>query len=231
MHWPVQIPRAQHSQPSELSRDPISYQVWSKVLGSRMLRWTRDTATRSSNPLLSWTLGVSNPYAHDGAPTENLYGCDLHSEFLDIGYKLFKDSSILPSKAFFPADLFAQNSPDLKALEGQLDIIWAASFLHLFPWPTQVQAVKHIITLLKPTPGSLVVGKQLGHATAGEFAHAGAPQKSMYRHDEHSFKKLWEQVGQETETEWDVTVESKTIGGAAWAPDGSLGLRFSARRL
>jgi hypothetical protein len=156
-----------------------------------------------------------------------LYGSDLQAEFLDIGYSLFKDATTLKS-TFIAADIFdnAVLSP-LHQLEGKLDIIWAGSFLHLFTWDSNVLAIKRMITLLKPVKGSMVIGKQMGNVKTGEFVHQGALQGSMYLHDGESFKRMWVQVGEETETRWDVVVESESIAG----PQGSLGLRFACRRL
>jgi hypothetical protein len=148
---------------------------------------------------------------------------------MDIGYDLFKDKATL-NATFLAADIFDESSK-LKDIEGKIDIIWASSFLHLFSWDGDIQAIKRMIKLLNPKPGCLVLGKQMGNVNAGEVAHKGALQKTMYRHNERSFGKMWEQAGEETGTKWDVDVKSKGITIDAWAPEGSLGLRFSARRL
>jgi hypothetical protein len=166
---------------------------------------------------------------HDGAPPENLYGSDLHAEFLDIGYSLFKDALTLKS-TFIAADIFdtstTSTASPLSQLEGKLDIIWAGSFLHLFTWDSDILAIKRMITLLKPVKGVMVVGKQMGNVKVGEFKYKGALEGSMYLHDGASFKRMWFQVGEETGTEWNVVIESEAVGG----PEGNLGLKFVCRR-
>ncbi len=46
-----------------------------------------------------------------GAPAENLYGSDLLEEFLEMSYKLFKDTPETMKATFFPADVFADFRP------------------------------------------------------------------------------------------------------------------------
>jgi SAM-dependent methyltransferase len=83
----------------------------------------------------------------DGAPHENVYGSDLKKDFWEIGYDLFLDKSSLKTK-FIEADIFDAES-NLKELDGKLDIVHAASFLHLFDWDGQIKAAKRLIELLK----------------------------------------------------------------------------------
>ncbi len=75
----------------------------------------------------------------DGVPTEHLYGCDLRPEFFELGYKLFRDKDTLKSK-FIAADIFDPSSA-LSSLYGNIDIIYAGSFLHLFGYAEQVEYV------------------------------------------------------------------------------------------
>lgn len=189
----------------------------------------------------------------DGATPENLYASDLHPEFLDIGYDLFKDRETLKS-TIFAADIFNATDPNFVALVGQMDVIWAGSFLHLFSYPATIEVLKQLITLSNPTSGSLIVGKQLGHVDAGEFVIQGsAPAAkspstttstsqagsvegdkttSLFRHNEDSFKKMWDDVGQQTGTKWNVWVEQKGYQGQAkGVPEGSLSLSFCVERI
>lgn len=189
---------------------------------------------------------------HDGAIAENLYASDLHPEFLDIGYDLFKDKATLKS-TIFAADIFNATDPNFVALEEKLDIIWAGSFLHLFSYSATLEVLKQLIKMLRPVPGSLVVGKQMGHVDAGEFVIQGsAPSStalstsastsagsvegdkttSLFRHNAASFRKLWEDVGEQTDTRWNVWVEEKVYQGQAkGVPRGSLSLIFCVGRL
>jgi SAM-dependent methyltransferase len=191
---------------------------------------------------------------HDGATAENLYASDLHPEFLDIGYDLFNDKSTLKS-TIFAADIFNVMDPNFVSLEGKLDIIWAGSFLHLFSYPATLEVLKQLIKMLRPVSGSLVVGKQMGNVDAGEFVIEGsAPSTtsastssksplqsgavegdktiSLYRHNAASFRKLWEDVGEQTNTRWNVWVEEReSKSQAKGIPKGSLSLRFCVERL
>ena len=63
---------------------------------------------------------------YDGAPSQNLYACDVKSEFLDLGYDLFKDKETLKTHGF-AADALAPSSA-LDEIDGKIDAVHAASF-------------------------------------------------------------------------------------------------------
>ena len=67
---------------------------------------------------------------YDGAPSPNLYACDLKGEFLDLGYDLFKDKETLRTHGF-AADFFAPSSA-LDEIDGKIDGIYAASFFRTY---------------------------------------------------------------------------------------------------
>jgi hypothetical protein len=138
---------------------------------------------------------------HDGAPSENTYASDLKENFWDFGYDMFLDKSTLQTK-FMEADIFDADS-QLKQIDGKIDIVNAASFFHLFDWDDQVKAAKRTVQLLKPVSGSMIIGRQGGKAEAGSFAHV-QKEKTAFWHNVESWKKMWEQVGSETGTEWRV---------------------------
>ena len=159
---------------------------------------------------------------HDGAPSENMYGCDLRKDFMEIGYDLFLDKRTLET-TFVAADIFEANS-DLRKFDGQFNIIHAASFFHLFDWDCQVLAAKNVAALLKPGPGSLIVGRQAGNVISG-------PGKgNIFVHDCGSFIKLWKQVGEETKTKWNVEAQF-TEDVLGFAPPGTRWLAFTVRKL
>ncbi|KAL6717776.1 hypothetical protein ACLMJK_003861 [Lecanora helva] len=141
--------------------------------------------------------------ALDGVPSNHLYGIDVDAKFFDLGYELFLDRTTLQSR-FLAADVLdTSNSEDIDEVSGKIDIIWAASFFHLFPRPRQVIAVKATIRMLKPVPGSMVLGRQLGSVKPGEY-DVMKDGRWQFRHDEQSWKELWEEVGKETGTKWKV---------------------------
>ncbi|KAL2353590.1 hypothetical protein BJ546DRAFT_1113332 [Cryomyces antarcticus] len=124
----------------------------------------------------------------DGVPSENCYGADLRLDFIDTGYDLFRDKETLKSK-FIAADIFDDNS-ELNQLDGQIDIVHAASFLHFFDWTDQMSAAKRIVKLLKLQTGSLTIGRQVGNVTAGEQPRRVENGSRMFRHNEESFRRF-----------------------------------------
>lgn len=98
----------------------------------------------------------------DGAPSENIYGAELRQEFIDLGYDLFRDRDTLKSK-FLIGDVFDDSDEsEFKQIEGGIDIIYAASFFHLFNWDDQVRVAELVVRLLRPVRGSIVFGRQRG---------------------------------------------------------------------
>lgn len=152
-------------------------------------------------------------------PSEHLYGSDLRPEFFDLGYELFQDKETLKSK-FLVGDVFDSSSA-LSELDGKIDIVYAASFLHLFNYEDQVQVCIRIAKLLKPKKYSVVLGRQIGNMKAGEHKQRLNPTKSRWRHNEASFRTMWESVGRETETKWKIEVDSQR-----WAGESDQGERF-----
>ena len=175
----------------------------------------------------------------DGAPSENTYGSDLEKNFMDIGYDLFLDKSTLKT-TFIPADIFDKES-GLKQIEGEIDIIHAASFLHLFDEQGQYNACKRIVEILKSKPGSLFIGRQIGNEKSGVFVGSIDPSKQRYRHNPESFKDMWKKIGEETQSEWEVeayledqdlfALAEKMGLDAAFIPEGSKWISFSVRRV
>lgn len=138
----------------------------------------------------------------DGAPAENIYGVDLKPEFVDLGYEFFLDRSKLRSK-FLIGDIFDPSS-DITQLDGEIDIVYASSFFHLFGWERQVEVGKRVVQLLRPQKGSLVVGRQLGNLTAKDHPFEIARSGSSFMHNVESFQKMWKEIGDATGTSWKV---------------------------
>ncbi|USP82435.1 hypothetical protein yc1106_09709 [Curvularia clavata] len=129
---------------------------------------------------------------HAGAPAKNIYGCDLQSDFIELGYKLFQDRDRLPSK-FITADIFDPSSA-LAEYQGYFDIVHAAKFFHLWGYEEQLVVSKAVVGLLRPKPGSMIVGSQIG---ATEPGNEESPTGLMYRHNVESFKEMWKLIGKE----------------------------------
>ncbi|KAF1838563.1 hypothetical protein BDW02DRAFT_390849 [Decorospora gaudefroyi] len=137
-----------------------------------------------------------------GAPSENLYGCDLQADFIELGYKLFKDRDKLQSK-FLIADIFDRNSA-LAELKGKMDMVYAGSFFHLWGYDKQYEVSKAVVALLRPEPGWMILGRQIGAGEAGERISVTG---NMYRHNVESFKKMWNDIGDDMGISF--TVEAK----------------------
>lgn len=147
----------------------------------------------------------------DGVASDRLYGIDVDRKFLDLGYDLFLDRGTLNSHFLAVDALEPSSSPssssaaqdDLAGVNGKIDIVWAASFFHLFPRPRQLTAAKTVVALLKPKPGSLVLGRQLGSVRPGEY-DVMKDGRWQFRHDVRSWTEFWDEVGRETGTSWRV---------------------------
>lgn len=151
---------------------------------------------------------------------------------MELGYDLFLDKNKLKSR-FIPSDVFDPNSNLLKELTGKVDIIHTGSFFHLFDWNQQIEVAKRVVTLLRPRPGSLVIGRQIGNLEAKETLRRSG-HGLRYRHNPESWEKFWEQVGNETGTKWKVEAYSDEIfddRNKGLHEEGTIRLRFAVRRL
>lgn len=141
---------------------------------------------------------------HDGAPPSLLYGSDILPDFISIGYDLFRDISTFPESHFLtPADGF-DSSPDnvLAALDGKCAIVHASAVFHLFNYQDQVTLARRVVKLLQPRTGSLIIGQQNGNKNPAEYpSRPGHRSETLYRHDEESWKGLWEEVGRTMQPE------------------------------
>lgn len=123
----------------------------------------------------------------------------------------------------------------LDRLHGKVDILYAASLLHLFGWEKQLVVCEAMVRLLKPVKGSMVVGRQVGNLKAHEdVSTTRISSQSTWVHNEDSFKRLWKEVGEKTGTQWSVDVDmSKPFdvsGSKMWLPEGSRGIIFTVIR-
>ncbi|KAL1592849.1 hypothetical protein SLS60_011266 [Paraconiothyrium brasiliense] len=174
----------------------------------------------------------------DGAPSENTYGSDLEKNFMDIGYDLFLDKSTLKT-TFIAADIFDEDS-ELKQIAGDIDIVHAASFLHLFDEEGQHKACRRIVKLLKGKAGSLFIGRQIGNVDAGVHVGSIDSSRKRFRHNSQTFEEMWKKVGEETGTKWkvDAYLEDQNLHAmaekmgleSATIPPGSKWLSFAVRR-
>ena len=167
-----------------------------------------------SNPQLFLDLGCCfgqdiRRLVADGVPGESLYGADLRLDFLELGYELFRDKGSLKAH-FLECDIFEEDKEskggkELSKLDGKIDVIYAASFLHLFNWEEQVRVGMRMVRLM--TKFSLVFGRQVGSTKPGLYARHLDKSRTRYSHDPDSFQKLWNVIGEKTATKWKVVAE------------------------
>ncbi|KAL6718758.1 hypothetical protein ACLMJK_002992 [Lecanora helva] len=210
------------------------FEKYSGIAPDRVNGHIQDIEPESKNTLLD--LGCCfaqdiRKLVYDGVPSENLYACDLRPEYLDLSYDLFLDKNKMRAK-FFSADVFEEPG-SLDQLYGKIDVIHAASFLHLFGWDDQLRICKRLIKILKPRKGSLVFGRQTGNIQGREVpprTHALKDGAMIWRHDPQSFQRLWDIAGRETDTRWKTWVELLERPGH-WAEEGIRRLNFEVERL
>lgn len=191
----------------------------------------------------------------DGAPAASLRGTDLQAGLMACGHDLFRDAEALPladdegiqgskEPTFVAADFLDESGASpLGAWEGGADVVHASMFLHCFELPAQVRACRRIVALLRPRPGSLLVGRSGGVGLAaggprveefqGPLGRIGGLKGKNYLHDVESFRAMWGQVGRETGTQWEVNVVEEEMDGAAgryFAGEEHRWLRFEVVR-
>ena len=159
----------------------------------------------------------------DGVPSENLFAADLRLEFLELGYELFKDKGTLKTQ-FLEGDIFDVNEEggkELRRLNGEIDIIHAASFLHLFTWDEQVKAGIQMVQFLKPTTmNALILGRQTASTNPGVKPRLMNATGNTYRHNPESFQRLWNEIGERTGTRWRSKVDMYEATGWRRPRDG-----------
>ncbi|KAH8713936.1 PAN2-PAN3 deadenylation complex catalytic subunit PAN2 [Beauveria bassiana] len=148
----------------------------------------------------------------DGVAGSKLFGADIESRFISLGYDLFRDKDTLGA-TFVSGDLLDPDDERLDMLAGRFTIVHADSFFHLMSWTEQLYAAKRLIVWLrKDTNNGFIYGKHAGTIHPAEVALAGS---RPYLHNRQSFQRLWDEAGEMTNTKWRVEVE-RTKMDADW---------------
>ncbi|KAL9092663.1 MAG: hypothetical protein Q9159_000734 [Coniocarpon cinnabarinum] len=140
-----------------------------------------------------------------GVNSSQLYGVDIQAGLMDLSYDLFRDRSTLKA-TFFATDLLdPAHDPTYSQLKGKLDLIHASQFFHCWDWAGQITVAKNVVALTRG-PGSTISGTQVGSRDGATYAILKICANSgfHYRHSRNTWEKFWEQVGQETGTQWNV---------------------------
>lgn len=176
----------------------------------------RLTLPTSRDALLDLGCGLGQTlrqFRADGVLGSQLFGLDLESRFIDIGYALFQDQRTLGA-TFVNGDMLDPADRRLDRLDNTISMIHAASFFHLFTWAQQVRIGERLVRFLKPgTKNAVVYGK---HAGTSSPVRAAAADGVAYIHDQDSFQRLWDEIGGLTQTRWKVFQD--TAGEASSSP-------------
>ena len=171
----------------------------------------------------------------DGAPSKQLTGVELRDEFIELGFDLFKDRDTYEGQ-LIAGDIFDKAA--MSALDGQADVVHAASFLHLFGWTGQVNAAIHLLRFLKNKPGVMVLGRQAGSDAPGEYPHKTNESGFTFSHNEQTFFQMWKEVEAMTSTKWTVKVSLQDPNSQAidqklvqWKENKLMWLSFEALRV
>lgn len=140
----------------------------------------------------------------NGVAGSQLFGADIESRFINLGYNLFRDKETLGA-TFVTGDLLNPDDERLDILSGRFTIVHADSFFHLLSWTEQLYAAKRLIAWLRTeTNNSFIYGRHAGTLRPMDIASAG---NRPYLHNRQSFQRLWDEAGQMTKTRWRVEVE------------------------
>ncbi|KAI1275964.1 hypothetical protein F5Y07DRAFT_145424 [Xylaria sp. FL0933] len=148
----------------------------------------------------------------EGVDSARLYGTDLHSEFLELGYEQFQDRETLKA-TFVAGDLLVSDaewatSEMAKAFDGKMTIAHAANFFHLFSWDSQLIICERIVGFfrrgLSAENPAVLFGNHLGSIKPGDVRVGGF---RVFMHDQTTFQSLWDEVGKKTGTTWKAHME------------------------
>ncbi|KAK4988217.1 hypothetical protein LTR66_007374 [Elasticomyces elasticus] len=137
---------------------------------------------------------------YDGVPSENLRGADLHEEFIDLGYDLFRDRRTLKAE-FVVGDVLKEY--EYKRFDSKIDVVLANLFFHVWNWKDQQRVGERIVKFTQPRKGSVIVGRQLGSINPKEVTAPPRGSK-VFLHNAETLRKLWDDIGVATDTLWKV---------------------------
>lgn len=141
---------------------------------------------------------------HDGVEGSQLFGVDVQSKFVDIGYDLFQDRRDFCA-TFVIGDILDPDDRRLDELSHKVTIIYACSFFHLFNWIQQLYIGIRLVGFLKHgTKNALLYGRHIG---TGSPRSKSSTSTAPYLHNKNSFQQLWNEVGEVTNTRWTVEWE------------------------
>jgi hypothetical protein len=149
---------------------------------------------------------------NEGVSPDRLYGTDLQTEYLDLGFELFRDKDRWPEGHFVAGNMIEPTEEEkagqsLALLDGKVTLIHAANFFHLFSWEKQVTAGARLVRFIKPGAKDVVIfGGQTGTLKPPTREEAEKNPFGRFLHNEKTFGELWDEIGERTGTKWRVEV-------------------------
>ncbi|GIK01921.1 hypothetical protein Aspvir_005962 [Aspergillus viridinutans] len=170
--------------------------------------------------------------AAHGVPTDLMWAVDIEPGLWQLGFELFRDRDRMKAR-FIQGDFLSMADESFNDLKGNVDVVIASQFLHLFSWEGQIVATKRIVALSKP--GTMLVGYQQGRKTAREYMR---PWGMLFYHNLESFVELWDVVQQDTNTQWRLEVAEVDLKAwgmededVQWMPADRQGINFVITRI
>ncbi|KAI1095502.1 hypothetical protein F5B19DRAFT_306539 [Rostrohypoxylon terebratum] len=156
----------------------------------------------------------------EGVDSTRLYGTDLHAEFVELGYKQFRDRETLKATLVIGDLLLLDEeyaaSELSRTFEGKISIAHASNFFHLFSWESQLVICERIVHFfrddLSANHPAVLFGSHMGSCKPGKTGFFGA-----FLHDKMTFQSLWDKVGERTATRWKVDLQ--VVGVATSKPN------------
>ncbi len=85
-------------------------------------------------------------------PSTQLYGFDLEPRFVEFGYDLFRDRDLFQA-TLLAGDVLAEPGSKgcggLDTLVGEMDVVFASSFLHLWDWADMEAVAKRLVAFTR----------------------------------------------------------------------------------
>lgn len=170
----------------------------------------RLTATESRDAILDLGCGLGQnirQFAQAGVPPAKLFAADLRADLMQIGFEMFRDRERLAEASFVTGNALAPDDAELNKLHGKVSIVHAANFFHLFSWDAQRQIGVRMDKLLQGKENVFVFGRHVGSLESGDRAFASHLSEEQYLHDQGSFQRLWDEIGDKTGSRWEAKVE------------------------